>query len=168
MTSFRPEEILRVLGDHDVEYVLIGGLAAVLHGSALPTYDVDITPEASAGNLGRLSDALRALDARARVDGVPDGLPFRHDAASLAAVTTLNLVTTGGDLDVALHPAGVPEFEQWRRDAVRVEILGVPVSVASLGTVVHSKEAAGRPKDRAALPMLRALLARERRRAVGP
>lgn len=161
MTPFRPEEILRTLDAHGVRYVLIGGLAAVLHGSAMPTYDVDITPDASAENLGRLSDALRGLDARVRVDGVEGGLPFRHDATSLAGVTTLNLVTRAGDLAITLHPAGLPQFADWQRDAIRLEILGVPVTVASLDAVLRSKEAAGRPKDRAALPMLRELRARQ-------
>jgi hypothetical protein len=93
MTDFRPEELLRVLHEHDVRYVLIGGLAATLYGSAAPTFDVDITPDTSQENLERLSAALTALDARIRVDGVPDGLPFAHDAKSLAGMTMLNLVT---------------------------------------------------------------------------
>lgn len=67
MNEFRPEGILRMLDEHGVRYVLIGGMAAVLHGSALPTYDVDSTPEGSTPNLARLSDALRALNARVRV-----------------------------------------------------------------------------------------------------
>ncbi|MDN5857312.1 MAG: hypothetical protein L0H84_01695 [Pseudonocardia sp.] len=162
MTAYRPQEVLHALERHGVRYVLIGGLAAVLHGSALPTYDVDITPEASTDNLARLSEALRALDARVRVDGVDGGLRFSHDAASLAAITTLNLVTRAGDLDITLHPAGIPEFGDWERDAVRIDILGVAVTVASLDAVVRSKEATGRPKDRAALPMLRELQARLR------
>lgn len=163
MTDFRPEEILRVLDEHDVHYVLVGGLAAVLHGAARPTYDVDITPECSAPNLTRLSAALRDLDAMIRVDGVEGGLAFRHDATSLAAVTTLNLVTRAGDLDITSAPSGLPDYTDWVRDAVRLVVLGVPVTVASLDAVIRSKEAAGRPKDRAALPMLRELQSRLRR-----
>lgn len=168
MTEFRPEQILRVLGEHGVRYVLIGGLAAVLHGSAQPTYDVDITPEPSPANLARLSDALRALDARVRVDGVDGGLAFRHDATSLAAATILDLVTSAGDLDLALSPAGLPDFAEWEQDATNLVVLGVPVTVASLDAVMRSKEAAGRPKDRASLPMLRELRARLRRQDPRP
>lgn len=164
MTEFRPEDVLRLLDEHGVRFVLIGGLAAVLHGSALPTYDMDITPERSAANLARLSDALRALDARVRVDGVDGGLAFRHDAQSLAGATTLNLVTRAGDLDIAMAPAGLPEFADWSADAVDLVVLGVPVTVASLDAVIRSKEAADRPKDRAALPLLRELRARLRQR----
>lgn len=160
--GYRPERILAVLEEHRVQYVLIGGLAAVIHGSAMPTFDVDITPEVAPENLARLSDALRALNARVRVDGIPEGLPFAHDAESLAALTTLNLVTDAGALDVAMHPAGVANYAAWARDAISIEVFGVPVAVAALESVIASKEAAGRPKDALALPMLRALLERRR------
>jgi hypothetical protein len=93
VTGFDPDVLLEVLHRHDVQYVLIGGLAAALRGSATPTFDIDITPATGADNLARLSSALTDLDARIRVDGIPEGLPFSHDAASLARMTTLNLVT---------------------------------------------------------------------------
>ena len=163
MTEFDPQALLQVLHSHDVRYVLIGGLAAALHGSAMPTFDVDITPEASAGNLARLSEALTDLDARIRVDGIPDGLPFAHDATSLASMTMLNLVTRLGDLDIALEPAGADGYAQWEADAASVTVLGIPVQVASLESIIRSKEAANRSKDRLQLPMLRALYQRKHR-----
>jgi hypothetical protein len=67
VTAFDPDALLEVLHRHDVQYVLIGGLAAALRGSATPTFDVDITPAADAANLARLSAALTELDARVRV-----------------------------------------------------------------------------------------------------
>lgn len=164
-SEFRPEELLRVLNEHKVRYVLIGGLAATLYGSMSPTFDVDITPEMSAENLARLSAALRDLDARVRVDGVPDGLPFSHDAASLSGITTLNLVTRYGALDIASQPAGIIRFEDWDAHAADISTLGVSVRVASLEDIVKSKESAGRDKDKAQLPLLRALLERLRRKA---
>lgn len=158
--EFRPDLILAQLDRHDVRYVVIGGLAAVLHGSAYPTFDIDITPARGEQNLGRLSDALRALDAHIRVDDIPGGFAFTHDATSLAGMSTLNLVTSAGDLDIAMHPAGLPDFADWERDAVRIDVMGIQVSVASLRSVIRSKEAADRPKDHVSLPMLRALLER--------
>ena len=163
MTRFDPESLLEVLHRHDVRYVLIGGLAAALHGSATPTFDVDITPAVGAANLARLSTALTELDARIRVDGIPGGLPFSHDAASLAQMTTLNLVTRFGDLDIAFDPAGIADYSQWEADAVLVTVLGVPVQVAALDDIIQSKEAAGRDKDRLQLPMLRVLQQRQHR-----
>lgn len=160
MSEFDPESLLATLERHGVDYVLIGGLAATLHGAAYVTYDVDITPDVSAANLGRLSAALIELDARSRVDGDPDGLPFDHDAASLARGSTWNLVTRFGELDIALRPEGTTGFDDLRRDAVRVQIDDLTTQVASLADVIRSKEAAGRPKDLQALPMLRVLLER--------
>jgi hypothetical protein len=163
VTGFDPDALLEVLHRHDVRYVLIGGLAAALRGSATPTFDVDITPDASAGNLTRLSAALTDLDARIRVDGIPGGLTFSHDATSLAQMTTLNLVTRCGDLDIAFDPAGVGDYSQWEAGSASVTVLGVPLRVASLDDIIRSKEAAGRDKDRLQLPMLRALQQRQHR-----
>jgi hypothetical protein len=163
VTAFDPDRLLQVLHRHEVRYVLIGGLAAVLRGSVTPTFDVDITPAAGAANLARLSAALTELDARIRVDGIPEGLPFSHDATSLAHMTTVNLVTRFGDLDIAFDPAGGADYSQWENDATLITVLGVPVRVASLDDIIRSKEAADRDKDRLQLPMLRALQQRQRR-----
>ena len=82
--DFRPEEILRILNDHDVLYVVIGGMAAVIHGSDIPTTDIDVTPDESLNNLQRLSAALREMNAKIWTQPEPEGLSFDHDGASLA------------------------------------------------------------------------------------
>jgi len=163
MTEFRPQEILATLDRHDVRYVLIGGLAAVLHGSAHVTTDVDIAPEDAADNLERLSAALRELDARIRVTGEPDGVPFDPAPESLRRGRVWNLQTTKGDLDIAFEPSGTRGYEDLRRDMVSVRVRGIDVPVASLADVIRSKEAAGRERDRAVLPGLRELLGRRSR-----
>jgi hypothetical protein len=157
VVEFRPERILEVLAAHHVDYVMIGGLAAAVHGSDLVTGDLDITPATGAANLARLSHALDELDARIRTDDVPNGLPFAHDATSLARGTVWNLVTSAGDLDLAMTPSGTQGYDDLKRDAITIEILGVATRVAALADIIRSKEAAGREKDRAALPMLRRL-----------
>lgn len=162
MTDFDPAEILRTLERHGVEYVLIGGLAAVVHGSAHVTTDVDVVPLEGKENLARLSEALKALHARIRVAGEPEGIPFDHSAESLSRVRVWNLQTDHGDLDVTFEPTGTHGYDDLRRDAVRVRLADVDVDVASLADVIRSKEAAGRARDRAALPGLRELLARQR------
>jgi hypothetical protein len=163
MTDFRPQEILRVLDEHGVRYVLIGGLAAVLHGAPHVTTDVDVVPEDGQANLERLSAALRDLDARIRTTGEPEGIPFDHSAESLSRVRVWNFQTSKGDLDITFEPSGTRGYDDLRRDVVRMEVRGIDVPVASLADVVRSKEAAGRARDRAALPALRELLARQRR-----
>ena len=158
--EFDPEAILRVLNEHKVAYVVIGGVAAYLQGSPIPTVDIDITPRVDEDNLGRLSAALEELKAAVRVEGAKP-VPFAHDAASLAAVATWNLTTRYGDLDIATTPAGTRGYDDLRRDAVEIELGGLRVLIASLADLVRSKDAAGRDKDRRALPVLRELLARE-------
>ena len=163
MTLFEPQEILATLDRHDVRYVLIGGLAAVLHGSAHVTTDVDVVPEEAIHNLERLAAALRELGARIRVAGEPGGVPFDHSAESLVRVRIWNLQTDKGDLDITFEPSGTRGYEDLKRDVVLMRVRGIEVPVASLADVIRSKEAAGRERDRAVLPGLRELLAGERR-----
>ncbi len=152
--------LLAVLDRHGVTYVLIGGLAAVYHGSPFPTEDADITPEVDKTNLTHLAAALTELNARIRTDAEPDGLPFTCDADSLARVNILNLTTDAGDLDITLEPAGTRGYPDLSRDATDAQLYGVTVPVASLADVIRSKQAANRPKDQRVLPTLREILAR--------
>lgn len=147
------------MDEHGVVCIVIGGMAAVAHGSPTTTRDLDLVPRSDIENMARLSDALRALEARIRTSGVPDGLPFNHDAASLLRGQIWNLVTRFGDLDVIFHPAGFDGFEALSPNATSIDLDGVPVLVAGLDDVIRSKELADRPKDHATLPYLRALRA---------
>lgn len=91
--QFDAEPILAVLERHGVEYVIVGGYAARMHGSARPTRDIDVTPATTVENLDRLSAALRELDARIRTDAVSEGLPFAASGESLVGQRMLNLQT---------------------------------------------------------------------------
>lgn len=158
-----PDRILAALRHRGVKFVMIGGLAAAIHGSPFPTEDLDITPASDADNLARLSAALTDLGARIRTDAEPDGLPFAHDAESLAAARTWNLTTDHGDLDVALMPSGTAGYGDLVRSAESVQAWDGVVVVASLADVIRSKQAANRPKDQRVLPVLREILARRDR-----
>ena len=152
------EGILAVLADNGVRYVIVGGFAGVVYGAPYVTFDIDIVPDVAEGNLKRLSDALRALGARIWTQSEPQGLPFHHDARSLADANVWNLVTDHGRLDISFVPSGTSGYDDVARDAVHLTILGVPADVASLADVIRSKEAAGREKDRLMLPVLRQIL----------
>lgn len=152
-----PQCIFGVLERHDVAYVLVGGLAAVVHGSTAMTNDADIFPAPDHDNLGRLAAALRDLDAHVRSPETPDGLPFDPHPDLLAGMAMLNLTTRCGDLDIALEPAGLGPFASVRTAAVEFDLGGARVAVAALADIIRSKEAADRPKDRATLPLLYAL-----------
>ena len=153
-----PERLLAVLKEHGVRFVLVGGFAAVIHGSPYLTTDVDVVPEWSKDNLDRMSAALESMHARVWTASEPAGVSFGHDAASLGNVEMWNLVTEHGRLDLTFMPSGTAGYEDLARDAVHLTILGVDVDVASLADVIRSKEAAGREKDRVVLPVLRRIL----------
>ena len=161
---FDPAVMLAALHDANVRFVLIGGMAAVLHGDVGVTLDIDIAPAHDADNLNRLAAALRALDARIRTDDVPQGLPFDCSAGflrNLGPDAILNLTTRSGALDVSFTPAGTGGYQDLKRDAVTIDAAeGVTILVASLADVIRSKSAADREKDRRALPRLQELLER--------
>ena len=160
-TSFQPTEILAALERHGVQYVIIGGLAATLHGSPVMTTDLDICPARERDDLERLAQALVELRARIRTAGVPEGLAFACDATFLSRIeVALNLTTKFGDLDLSFIPSGTRGFADLHQHAVPMSLMGRPVAVASLADVIRSKEAANRPKDRIVLPALRLLLER--------
>ena len=161
---FDPDTLLATLQQEGVHFVLIGGMAAVLHGDVGVTVDVDIAPARDADNLERLAAALRSLDARIRTEAVPDGLVFDCSPAffgNLGPETILNLMTRAGALDIAFVPAGTTGYGDLKRDAIPLETSsGVFTLVASLADVIRSKSAADREKDRRALPRLYSLLER--------
>ena len=161
MTDFDPVATLRVLTDHEVRFVVVGGVAARLRGTPLLTQDVDITPSMEFNNLERLVDALQELDARLRTATEPNGVRFPLDAALIASATVWTMVTKHGDLDLVVTPAGLDGYEDLARRATKLRVAVDPdlyVAVAALEDVIRSKEAAGREKDRAALPMLKRTL----------
>lgn len=156
--------VLDVLSDHGVRYVLIGGLAARLHGSPLVTDDIDICYDRSDDNLQRLAGALTDLEATLR--GVKEDVPFLLDAATLKAGDSFTFSTRFGAFDCLGTPAGTTGYRELRRNAVEMGLGLYRVAVASLQDLMRMKTAAGRPKDRMALPELQALRDRlaERRR----
>jgi hypothetical protein len=161
MTDFDPVSMLRILRSHDVAFVVVGGVAARLRGAPLLTQDVDITPEPTPLNIGRLAEALEEMEARLRSASEPEGVSFPFDADLLSTKQMWTLTTKYGDLDLILEPAGFSGFEELAKGASPLRVAIQPdlyVEVASLSDVIVSKEAAGREKDLAALPLLRTTL----------
>jgi hypothetical protein len=161
MADFDPVAMLRRLVEYGVDFVVIGGVAARLRGAPLLTADIDITPAADRPNLERLADALVRLDAKLRTPDEPDGVPFPLEPDLIASVAVWTLATRSGDLDIVITPAGTSGYGDLTRDATPLVVSVDPelvVTVASLADIIRSKEAAGRDKDRAALPLLRRTL----------
>jgi hypothetical protein len=156
--------MLAALREADVRFVLVGGMAAILHGDVGVTIDLDVVPEREPENLDRLAGVLHTLGARIRSEGAPEGLAFDCSGRflrNLGPDSILNLTTRAGDLDLTFRPSGTEGYADLRRDAIEIEAAeGVRILVASLADVIRSKEAAGREKDRLVLPRLRRLLDR--------
>jgi hypothetical protein len=138
-----------------VDFVVIGGIAAVARGSARLTQDLDITYSQDPSNLNTLGEVLAALDVRLR--GVTDDVPFVADERTLRHASVLTLDTSAGPLDLLTEPSGAPSYDHLRRDAERILVGGVPVLVASIDHLVAMKLAAGRAKDRADIEELEAI-----------
>lgn len=152
-----PERLLGVLTRHRVKFVLIGALAARLHGFPRLTADADITPASDKRNLERLAAALDDLDAKVYTESVPEGLTFDRSAAALERAGMWNLVTNAGRLDIAFTPSGTKGYNDLAEGAESFEAFGVHFLAASLDDIIRSKAAAGRPKDDDDVVILRAL-----------
>lgn len=153
---FDPERVIRALDEHGVRYVLVGGVAARLHGSPTLTEDIDITPEPSVENLRCLARALEALDARLAAPDRDDGLAVALDEGTFTS-PVMSFATNAGVVDVIREPLGTGLHDRLLDGAVAFEVFGIRVTVASLDQVIASKEAASRAKDRAHLDVLQEL-----------
>ena len=148
----------RILNEEKVDYVVLGGFAAILRGSPITTRDLDVIPDRARENLDRLGRALTRMNAMIRIAGDP--VPTKIDGPFLANMPhMLNLVTDFGDLDIIFTPAGqAGDFAGWKSSATS-EVIddGLVVSVASLDDIIDSKQSANRAKDHVALPYLESL-----------
>lgn len=165
---FDPVRICEILNEEGVDYVIVGGFAAVVRGSSLPTQDIDIVPSRDRGNLDRLARALTRMNAAIRIEG--DSVSTRIDGAFLARMPfMLNLVTDFGEMDVTFTPAGRSGgYEGWRVAATLEKVSEKVVAVvASLDDVIDSKTSANRLKDQMALPYLESLRDEIRRQSEG-
>lgn len=144
--AFDPIPVLEALADSKVDFVVIGGVAGGAHGSAYPTYDVDVMYARNRENLERLATALRDFGATLR--GAPAELPFILDASTLEAGGNVTFSTRFGPVDILAYPTGAPPYERVRDEAATIDVGGRTVRVASLDHLIAMKEAAGRTKDK--------------------
>ena len=155
LPRFTPTALLRRLVEGGVDFVVIGGIAAVAHGSAAFTQDLDIAYAPEEENLERLGAVLVALGARLR--GVTDDVPFIPDGRTLRRTRVLTLDTPDGPLDLLAGPDGAPAYAELRERAVKETVAGVEVMIASLDDLIAMKKAAGRRKDLVAVEELEAI-----------
>lgn len=143
------ERLIEALVAERVDFVVIGAVALVLHGSPRVTRDLDICYGRTPDNLERLAAALRPFHPTLR--GAPPDLPFELDARSLYSGLNFTLQSELGDIDLLGEVAGVGGYEQTAADAVLMEVYGHSIRVMSLPALERAKRAAGRLKDLADL-----------------
>jgi hypothetical protein len=154
---FRPEELLRLLLEHDVRFVVIGGFAAQAHGSPSLTGDLDIVPSWDGENLRKIAEILVGIAA------VRHGLPIDApplpplDARTLRAGSVFTLNSRLGRIDLLANPDPGLDYDMLMRNAIQSELFGVRVRAAGLDDLSAMTRAAGRPKDRIELEILGAL-----------
>jgi hypothetical protein len=153
--EFDPGPALRTLARHGVDFVVIGGIAAIVLGSSYSTSDLDVAYARDRPNLERLAEALQELGATLR--GAPPDLPFSLDADTLQAGLNFTFATRGGNLDAFGEPAGAPPYAELKRRSSVESIEGVEIRVASIDHLIAMKEAAGRTKDKLLASQLRTL-----------
>jgi hypothetical protein len=144
--------LLTTLRENDVSFVIVGGLAAALHGAARVTYDLDIVYDRSPDNLQHLVAALAPL--RPYLRGAPPGLPFRLDEPTLTRGLNFAFATAKGGIDLLGELTGVGSLAVVRTHAIEAEIAGIPYPFLGLHALMIAKRVAGRAKDLEAIAEL--------------
>jgi hypothetical protein len=143
-TPLDAERILRALAEHEVEYVLIGGLAVQTHGHVRTTNDADLIPAPEPANLERLAAALRSLDARVLNEGEED---TEIDAKMLPRATIWQFVSRDGAIDVMPEAPGGRPYKELSEGAMHVQLGELDIPVVGLDDLIRMKLARGRPVD---------------------
>lgn len=149
------QQLITILIDHDVRFVLVGGLAATAHGSSLLTEDIDVCISFDVQNMTKLLAALRTTHPEHRLVGRKQ--PLAESAEQLAQLKNLYLKTELGYIDFLSEIAGVGGFEQVMHASIEMPLSGKGVRVLSLDALIASKQAMARPKDKETLLQLKAL-----------
>jgi predicted nucleotidyltransferase len=150
------EKLFQALGQSGVQFIVIGGFAAILHGSSHLTVDLDISYSRDPDNLKRLASALAPFQPYPR--GAPPGLPFLWDAETLRRGLNFTLTTTLGDIDVLGEITGGGTYEDLLPHTHVVRVFGMECRCLGLRRLIQVKRAAGRPKDFEVVAELEAIL----------
>jgi hypothetical protein len=152
------EKALAVLTGAGVEFIVIGGVAATLHGSAIITQDLDVVYSRNRENVRRLVAALQPHQPYLR--GAPPGLPFQWDERTIRNGLNFTLTTTFGDLDLLGEASGGGTYADLLPHSQEVAGFGVRFRLVDLDKLIVLKRAAGRPKDLLAVAELQGILER--------
>jgi hypothetical protein len=154
-------DLLPLLVRHNVQFIVVGGGAAIAHGLARLTYDVDVVYARDPDNIRNLCAALR--NHRPYLRGAPPGLPFNLDEETIKAGLNFTLTTSVGDLDLLGEVTGGGDYDHLLPFSEDLKAFGVKCRFVTLERLIQLKRAAGRPKDLEVIAELQALLEERRR-----
>jgi hypothetical protein len=143
---FDAAAMVRLLAEQRVEFVVIGGLAMIAHGSAYVTKDLDVCYRRTPANIASLAAALAPYNPYLR--GAPLGLPFRFDAPTIQAGLNFTLTTSLGDTNLLGEVSGIGDYDEVTTESATIELDGLYVQVLSVEGLIAAKRAAGRAKDK--------------------
>lgn len=138
-----------------VEFILVGGVAAAVHGSTRLTLDVDAVYRRTPENIRRLARTLAPYHPYLR--GAPPGLPFRWDPATIERGFNFTLTSDLGDVDLLGEIPGGGTHEQLQPHAMSIQVFGIECRCLGLEALLRAKRAAGRPKDLEVIAELEAI-----------
>ena len=147
--------LLQRLCDANIDFVIVGGFAATLHGSSLVTRDLDVCAILSSENVAKLRDALRDLKPAHRLTS--QKISFLDNPEPGVEIRNLYLRTDLGPVDILTSILGVGEFDRVRAASIQVDLFGRTCRIMSLDDLIQAKEALGREKDLLAAKELRAV-----------
>jgi predicted nucleotidyltransferase len=159
MTDFRA--LVSLLANSFVEFIIVGGAAAIAHGSARLTQDLDIVYQRTDDNLSRLVRSL--LPYKPYLRGAPAGLPFSWDERTLRNGLNFTLNTTLGALDLLGEITGGGDYEKLLPHSIRLQLYNAECYCLGLERLIYVKRAAGRPKDLETVAELEAIMEERRR-----
>jgi hypothetical protein len=159
MTDF--PALLQALSRENVEFILVGGVAATAHGAARLTQDLDIVYRRSAENIERVVKALKPLSPYLR--NAPRGLPFLWDSQTLRLGQNFTLTTAAGEIDILGEITGGGDFNNLKEHCITLSVYGIQCLCLGLETLIFVKRAAGRPKDFEAVAELEAIFEARKR-----
>ncbi len=140
------KKLLQGLLENNVDFILVGGLAAVAYGASTLTQDLDVCFNFDTDNIRQLLKALEDLNPRVRAGS--KNIPLGDDVQRLSQYNNLYIKTDWGDLDLLGQIKGLGDYPQVEKHAIAIEIFGCSCRILDIDSLIKSKEVLDRPKDR--------------------
>jgi len=147
------ERMINTLHDHGVEFIIIGGCAATVHGVTLVTQDLDLCIPFTKENMHNLLESLKGLNPIYR----HNEKPIESDPAVLAGYKNLYLLTDVGSVDLLGELPKIGNYETLLKHTIEIDLFGNPCRVLNIDTLIKAKRAMDRPKDKETIVQLNAI-----------